>query len=95
MMSVTFFGLLIYFIYRYQKKSTLRAIAIALIVILILSIGISRVYLRVHYASDVIAGFCMGVIWLTIAIKTLNRIEAYSKKEINTAIEETPEPVES
>ena len=95
MMSVTFFGLLIYFTYLHLKNPALKSIVISVMIILILSIGISRVYLRVHYASDVIAGFCMGVIWLTIAIKTLNRIEVYSRKEINTAIEETPEPVES
>lgn len=95
MMSVVFFGLIIYFTYRHVKNPTLKSILISMLVILILSIGISRVYLKVHYASDVIAGFCMGVIWLTIAIKALDRIEVYSRKEINTALEETPEPVES
>lgn len=94
MMSVTFFGLIIYFIYRKRFHPVRKITAISLLVILILLIGLSRIYLRVHYASDVIAGFCMGVIWLTITIKVLNRIELYSKKEINTAIEQTPEIVE-
>lgn len=94
MMSVTFFGLIIYFIYRKRFHPIRKITAISLLVILILLIGLSRIYLRVHYASDVIAGFCMGVIWLTITIKVLNRIELYSKKEINTAIEQTPEIVE-
>lgn len=93
MMSVTFFGLIIYFVYRKQFHPAIKITAISLLVILILSIGISRIYLRVHYASDVIAGFCMGVIWLTISIKVLNRIELYSKKEINATIEQTPEIV--
>ncbi|MEJ6980157.1 phosphatase PAP2 family protein [Pedobacter sp. P351] len=91
MMSATFFGLIIYFIYRKQIKPSIKILLISLLVIFILSIGLSRIYLRVHYASDVIAGFCMGVIWLTIAIRVLNRIELYSKKEINTSIEQTPE----
>jgi undecaprenyl-diphosphatase len=30
-------------------------------------VGFSRVYLRLHYASDVIAGFCLGLIWLVLA----------------------------
>lgn len=91
MMSATFFGLIIYFIYRKQIHPAIKALAISFLIIFIVSIGISRIYLRVHYASDVIAGFCMGVIWLTIAIKVLNRIELYSKKEINQEIEKSPE----
>lgn len=87
MMSVTFFGLIIYFINRKELNPTIKTIAISLLVVFILAIGISRVYLRVHYASDVIAGFCMGVIWLTIAIHVLNRIELYSKKQINHVVE--------
>lgn len=94
MMSATFFGLIIYFVYRKQIPPGIKAVAIGLLIAFILSIGLSRIYLRVHYASDVIAGFCMGIIWLTIAIKVLNRIELYSKREINTTIEQTPEVVE-
>lgn len=88
MMSATFFGLLIYFIYRKQSHPTIKLISITLLVLFILAISISRIYLRVHYASDVIAGLCMGVIWLTIAIHTLNRIELYSKKEIHPVVEQ-------
>jgi undecaprenyl-diphosphatase len=89
MMSVTFFGLIIYFINRKQLNPTIKAIIIFLLVVFILFIGASRVYLRVHYASDVIAGFCMGVIWLTIAIYVLNRIELYSKAKINHSVSES------
>ena len=32
-------------------------------------IGISRIYLGVHYASDVIAGFCVSLIWLVLYTK--------------------------
>lgn len=95
MMSATFFGLIIYFIYRKQLQPAIKVITISLLVIFILSIGISRIYLRVHYASDVIAGLCMGVIWLTIALKMLDKIELYSKKEINTEIEQTSDVINS
>lgn len=90
MMSATFFGLIIYFVYLQKIHPAIKVFVISLLVLFILSIGISRVYLRVHYASDVIAGFCMGVIWLIIAIKVLNRIELYSKNRISPAIDEMP-----
>lgn len=88
MSSVTFYGLLIYFIWRQKKLN--RPIRIGIVVFLIffiLAIGISRVYLRVHYASDVIAGFCVGVIWLTIAIITTDKIEAYTKRNLRSMVE--------
>jgi membrane-associated phospholipid phosphatase len=93
MMSVTFFGLLIYLLYQEKLHPVVKAIGITLLTMFIISIGISRIYLRVHYASDVLAGLCMGIIWLTIAIYMLNKIEAYSKKAINPVIERSPEIV--
>jgi len=90
MSSVTFFGLLIYYVYRKQKNPGLRFLFICMLVALILMIGLSRVYLRVHYASDVLAGFCAGIIWLIIAIWVLRKIEFYSKKELNKVVEHVP-----
>ena len=43
--------------------------------LLILLIGISRIYLRVHYASDVIAGFAVGLGWLLLALWAIEKIE--------------------
>jgi undecaprenyl-diphosphatase len=51
-------------------------------VLLIILIGFSRVYLRVHYASDVLAGFVIGLLWLLISLAILKRIESYNKQQI-------------
>ena len=65
--SVTFYGIIAYIIYKNVKHSFLKWLLIILCIILILLVGYSRVYLRLHYASDVIAAFCLGLIWLVLA----------------------------
>lgn len=87
MSSVTFFGLIIYYIYRNVKNRIVKVLLILILTLLILMVGLSRVYLRVHYASDVLAGFFAGAIWLMISIWTLRKIEFYSKKELNKVVE--------
>ncbi len=82
-MSCSFYGLLIYMVYRSRSTSPIaKFLIISCLVVLIISIGVSRVYLRVHYASDVIAGFCVGIMWLMLSIWILNKIELYSKRNV-------------
>ena len=81
-MSFTFFGMLIYIVYREVKNIWLKWILIFILAIIILLIGLSRVYLRVHFASDVIAGFCFGVLSLVILLWMLRQIEKYNAKKI-------------
>ena len=78
LMSVTFFGIMIYWILHAGLPEWLTTLAVALVTILILLIGFSRVYLRVHYASDVIAGFIIGLIWLLIALGVVGEAEFYT-----------------
>src|SRR6188768_3148728 len=56
-MSVTFYGLLAYMLQLSINDDFIKYLVTLLIIILIGVIGYSRIYLRVHYASDVIAGF--------------------------------------
>ncbi|MDB5208234.1 MAG: phosphatase family protein [Flavisolibacter sp.] len=83
MFSVTFYGLLIYFIYTTVLNKVLKWTLIFFLLLLVIVIGFTRVYLRVHYASDVIAGFSVGFMWLVFALTILNRMERYSRKKIN------------
>jgi membrane-associated phospholipid phosphatase len=77
-MSVTFYGLLLYIFLSETDTYWIRVSVTILLVMLILLIGFSRVYLRVHYASDVVAGFVVGFLWLLISVFVLNRIEAFA-----------------
>lgn len=73
MVSMAFYGFLIYLIYRYIKNKSMKYILISLLCILIIFIGISRIYLGVHYTSDVLAGFLISISYLIIYIKVINR----------------------
>ena len=76
-MAVTFYGLLIYILQHTIDTEWLNWIVTILIIILIILIGFSRIYLRVHYASDVLGGFIIGLLWLLISLAILKWLEGY------------------
>ncbi len=69
MVAMGFYGFLIYLIYMNIKNKKIKYPLIIFLSILILLIGISRIYLGVHYATDVIGGFVIGIIYLAFFIK--------------------------
>lgn len=75
LISVVFYGLFIHMIWHEVKIVWLRNLFIVLLGVLILLIAFSRIYLRVHYASDVIAGIAVGFIWLVLSLRIVQRIE--------------------
>lgn len=76
-MAVTFYGLLIYILQHTIELEWLRWVVSGLLIALILLIGFSRIYLRVHYASDVLGGFIIGLLWLLISLAALKWLEGY------------------
>lgn len=68
MASLAFYGLIIYYLSRYTKNNKIRNISFVGLSVLIFLIGISRIYLGVHYASDVLAGFLVSIAYLVIYI---------------------------
>jgi membrane-associated phospholipid phosphatase len=86
MVAYSFYGLLIFVAWREITNKTLRNGICMVLLILIHLIGLSRIYLRVHYASDVMAGFALGVIWLIISIMSLRQLEQFSKNRFNKVI---------
>lgn len=68
MCSVAFYGFLIYLICRFVKNKALRYILISVCVFVIFIIGFSRIYLNVHFFSDVICGGILGLICLLMFV---------------------------
>ena len=69
MASTAFYGLLIYIAYKKIQNKTLRNTICIMLIVLILIIDISRIYLGVHYTSDVVAGTCLSIAYLIIITK--------------------------
>ncbi|MBF0989014.1 MAG: phosphatase PAP2 family protein, partial [Clostridiales bacterium] len=66
MMSMAFYGMLIFLIFKYVKNTALKWTLIVILTILLSTIGITRIYLGVHYPSDVIGGFLVSLTYLFI-----------------------------
>lgn len=73
MVSMAFYGFIIYLVCKYIKNKYLKIGLIAFLSILIALIGISRIYLGVHYTSDVAAGFLISISYLIIYISAVNK----------------------
>ena len=66
--AITVYGILSFLLWRHIPTRWGRTLLVFFSIIFIFSIGFSRIYLGVHYPSDVIAGYFVGGFWLIIAI---------------------------
>jgi len=89
LMSMSFYGLLIFLVWENVKNRALKWTLTTLLLLLILLIGFTRIYLRLHYFSDVLAGFAAGIIWLSVSLYTIRRMERFSRKKLDPALVET------
>ena len=68
LMALIFFSLVMFLFTKKIKNKLLKGLFIFSNIFLIILVGFSRIYLRVHYFSDVVAGFALGLFWLTFLI---------------------------
>jgi membrane-associated phospholipid phosphatase len=66
--SAAFYGLLGYLLARLWPATWSRGAITAAATCIVLTVGYSRMYLGVHYLSDVLAGFCVGLTWVCAAV---------------------------
>jgi undecaprenyl-diphosphatase len=73
MASFTFYSLLAYLLWRHLPSRGWRAALIVFSVFMILGIGLSRVYLGVHYPSDILGGYWVSGCWVALCIMLFRR----------------------
>jgi undecaprenyl-diphosphatase len=76
--AFAFYGVIAYLIFRRLKSRTGRSAVICTALVFILGMGASRVYLGVHYPSDVVAGYLVGFIWLATVVLASRRLPSSS-----------------
>jgi len=66
--AVVFLGLLTYLIWKHFKSRNWRILSGVFLVSISLLVGFSRIYLNVHWLSDVVGAYSLGIFWLTFSI---------------------------
>lgn len=77
--SVVFFGLLTFFVWQLWDSSTTKESSGVLFVAVTSVVGFDRIYLNVHWFSDVLGGCLLGIFWLTFVIAVFQRLEVTGK----------------
>ncbi|WP_191859646.1 phosphatase PAP2 family protein [Hanstruepera ponticola] len=88
MAAMSFYGFVIYLFYKMKMNRFLKYTGMIIFAFLILSIGVSRIYLGVHYPSDIVAGFIAGAVWVVFCIIVFNLIEVFRRDPNTEAIDD-------
>ncbi|RLQ95254.1 phosphatase PAP2 family protein [Falsibacillus albus] len=78
--SFIFYGTLAFILFKLYKQKWAKIFGALLAIFLVFFIGISRIYLGVHYPSDIVGGFTAGAAWTTISIITYHFLDIRRKR---------------
>lgn len=81
MNAFSLYSILTFLLWRHITAKWARVLLILFSMSMILSIGISRIYLGVHYPSDIIAGYLAGGFWIAISIWFFQRYQDRRKNK--------------
>lgn len=83
--SVVLFGLLAFFAWQTWKSARIKVVSGSLVAVLVSFVGFTRVYLNVHWLTDVLAGYLLGMAWLTLCIVVTPYLVNMYKKRRGTS----------
>lgn len=79
MTAMAFYGFLIYLFSTFRIHLFWKFVIAILLSVLILSIGLSRIYLGVHFPSDIAGGFIAGFFWVIFCVLTFDLIKLFRR----------------
>jgi membrane-associated phospholipid phosphatase len=88
MSAIIAYGSVAYLVGRLEPTPALRRTTWVFAALIILGIGISRMYLGVHYPSDILAGFIAGLAWLAFVAASVTAVQFFAPRRPETAAEE-------
>ena len=77
MMSIVTYGLIFYFVAVSLEKRSEQVMAFLILIVLVGTIGISRIVLSAHYPTDVVAGYCLGLVCLLLTLKLYKVVNTF------------------
>ena len=78
---VVFGGVLAYFAWRHWQSTRSRALVVVGLGVVVGVVGFDRLYLNVHWVSDVLGGWLFGAFWLSFVILVFGRLKMYGRFE--------------
>ncbi|HET7565861.1 MAG TPA: phosphatase PAP2 family protein [Gemmatimonadaceae bacterium] len=90
--SIIGYGVLAYVILLRVQRWDLQVLVVVLTMLLVLAVGFSRLYLDVHYFSDVLGGYAAGACWLCISVTATDvaRRRVRRRRELSVASTASP-----
>jgi len=83
--AVLAYGLLVALFWPILTRAVIRVAAVAAATLIALAVGLSRVYLGVHWPSDVLGGWAFGALWLTIAVTAISALRFHTRPPRSTS----------
>lgn len=75
LLATVFYGMIAFILYTRARSKVSRILVVSSTAALVLLIGFSRLYLGVHWPSDVLGGYIVGLLWLFLSIRALHLVE--------------------
>lgn len=79
--SVVMYGLLAFYIFKNVKSKKMKNFLIVMCIVAPIVIGLSRVYLGIHYMTDIIGGWILGILMTIVSYKLYNLFENKRRKK--------------